>query len=54
MFVFIKKNVICYLFYLLYSIVLILVGIVIYYNWIIGMIGFILLLVCFFLYMRME
>lgn len=52
--VFTKKNVIRYPFYLLYSIALILVGIVTYHNWIIGMIGFILLLACLFLYMRME
>ncbi|MED3936989.1 DHH family phosphoesterase [Priestia megaterium] len=52
--VFTKKNVIRYPFYSLYSIALILVGIVTYHNWIIGMIGFILLLACLFLYMRME
>lgn len=52
--VFTKKNVIRYPFYSLYSIALILVGIVTYHNWIIGIIGFILLLACLFLYMRME
>ncbi|MCM3185247.1 DHH family phosphoesterase [Priestia megaterium] len=52
--VFTKKNVIRYPFYSLYSIALILVGIVTYHNWIIGMIGFILLLACLFLYMRVE
>ncbi|MDC0704425.1 MULTISPECIES: DHH family phosphoesterase [Priestia] len=52
--VFTKRNVIRYPFYSLYSIALILVGIVTYHNWIIGMIGFILLLACLFLYMRME
>ncbi|MEK6447900.1 DHH family phosphoesterase [Priestia aryabhattai] len=52
--VFTKKNVIRYPFYSLYSIALILVGIVTYHNWIIGMVGFILLLACLFLYMRME
>ena len=52
--VFTKKNVIRYPFYSLYSIALILVGIVTYHNWIIGMIGFMLLLACLFLYMRME
>lgn len=52
--VFTKKNVIRYPFYSLYSIALILVGVVTYHNWIIGMIGFILLLACLFLYMRME
>ncbi|NGY78248.1 DHH family phosphoesterase [Bacillus megaterium] len=49
-----QKNVIRYPFYSLYSIALILVGVVTYHNWIIGMIGFILLLACLFLYMRME
>ncbi len=48
-----KKNIIRYPFYSLYSIALILVGIVYSINWIIGMIElYILLLACLFLYMK--
>jgi len=52
--VFTKKNIIRYPFYLLYSIALILVGVVTYHNWMIGVGGFVLLLVTLLLFIKME
>ncbi|TYR80289.1 DHH family phosphoesterase [Priestia megaterium] len=52
--VFTKKNIIRYPFYLLYSIALILVGVVTYHNWIIGAVGFLLLLGSLLLFIKME
>ncbi|MCM3067529.1 DHH family phosphoesterase [Priestia flexa] len=52
--VFTKKNIIRYPFYLLYSIALILVGVVTYHNWMIGVGGFVLLLITLLLFIKME
>lgn len=52
--VFTKKKIIRYPFYLLYSIALILVGVVTYHNWMIGVGGFVLLLITLLLFIKME
>ncbi|WP_110114498.1 DHH family phosphoesterase [Bacillus sp. CGMCC 1.16541] len=52
--VFTKKNVIRYPFYLLYSLTLILTGIVTYHNWMVGAVGFLLLFAFLALFVKME